>query len=107
MPEMADKLRHYLREWRKYRELNQTTVAERIERDVSTVSRLETGEIKITQEILELMAFALGCDDPRDLLYPPPDHQDAQVIDLLRRLKGNKQRQAVRLLRAMLEEDVA
>jgi transcriptional regulator with XRE-family HTH domain len=105
--EMQKKLRNYIKEWRKYRGLTQGQVAERIERDVSVVSRTERGEIKIGQEVLERMAFALGCDDPIDLLFPPPNHPEAEVIDLVRRLKGPRQRQALRLLKAMLEEEVA
>jgi len=104
---MRKPLRHYIKEWRKFRELTQSVVAERIERDVSVVSRVERGEIKLTQEILERIAFALGCDDPTDLLFPPPNHPEAEVIDLLRRLRGPRRRQAVRMLKALMEEDVA
>lgn len=70
----------------------------------SLLSYLERGERKYTEDTLNALAHALGCD-PGDLLRPPPDHQEAEIIDLLRKLDGERRKQAYRLVRAIIGEE--
>jgi transcriptional regulator with XRE-family HTH domain len=93
---------HYIREWRKYRELTQERLGERIGRDKSIISKLENDRIDYSGEHLELIGAALGCE-PRDLLDLPPNRTEAEVIDLLRRLHGEKKKAAIAMLKGLLE----
>lgn len=98
---MVRKLRHYIREWRDYRGLSQAQLGERIDRSFSAISRIETGS-SLTQVTLEALAEALGVDDPRDLLYPPPNAPEADVEDLMVRLNPRKRHEAALALQRIL-----
>ena len=63
--------RHFIREWRKFRGLNQEQLAERVGVAVSSISQLETGKQGYSQPTLEAIADALGCE-PSDLLMRDP-----------------------------------
>jgi repressor LexA len=62
MPGMPQKLANRVRELRKARGLSQEELAARIDDDVSisTISRIEAGRIKLSQEWLERIGGALG-----------------------------------------------
>lgn len=79
------KARHFVREWRKHRNLTQEQLAERIEATAGAISQLETGVIGYTQPTLEAIAFALSCE-PGDLLSVDPAMQ-GEVVDLLRLIR--------------------
>lgn len=68
--------RHFIKEWRKYRGLNQEQLAERIGVSVSSISQLETGKQGYSQATLEAIAHALRCE-PQDLLMRDPESEDA------------------------------
>lgn len=68
--------RHFIKEWRVYRELTQTQLAERVGVAVSTISQLETGKQGYAQPTLEAIAEALQCE-PADLLMRDPSKEDA------------------------------
>ena len=53
------KARHFLREWRKYRQLTQERLAERISVTPGTISQLENGQISYTLYGLGLFLLAL------------------------------------------------
>jgi transcriptional regulator with XRE-family HTH domain len=98
---MADRwARTFIREWRKARNLTQARLGDRIDKDPSIISRLERGEIPYSQEWLESLADAMGCE-PADLLRPPPTPEDLDAYDLLRAVPPAKKSDAIRILKAL------
>lgn len=63
--------RHFIREWRAYRQLTQQQLAERIGIDKSYLSKIETGRKRYDQPFLEAAAEVLRCE-PADLLIRDP-----------------------------------
>lgn len=94
--------RHFIQEWRLFRGLTQEQVATRIEYSVPQISKIERSKQGYRKQTLELFAYALGCE-PADLLRPPPDAREAEIIDLLKHLKGPKRDAAVAMLRGLLK----
>lgn len=96
---------HYIREWRKFRGMTQARLAERIDMSVSSISQLESGKQDYTQGTLEALADALQCE-PGDLLMRNPLDTEA-VWTIWDRLKPGQKRQAVELLRVLLDAEAA
>jgi transcriptional regulator with XRE-family HTH domain len=65
------KQRHFIREWRKFRELTQEQLAERIGITKSYLSKIESGKKRYDQPFLEAAAVALRCE-PADLIIRDP-----------------------------------
>jgi transcriptional regulator with XRE-family HTH domain len=65
------KRRHFIRQWRKFKDLTQEQLAERIGVTPGTISQVETGRINYTQPLLEKLAEEFGCK-PGDLLNVDP-----------------------------------
>lgn len=63
---------HFLRAWRDERQLTQEQLAERAETTHGTISRLESGVIKLTQKMALRLARALEIG-PGDLFHHPAD----------------------------------
>lgn len=78
--------RHFIKEWRKFRDLTQDQLAGRIGSATSTISQLETGKQGYSQALLEELAEALSCE-PWDLLHVDPG-KEGEVIDLTRMLRN-------------------
>lgn len=93
--------RHFIREWRKFRNLTQERLAERIDKTHGLISQIENGDTDYTQSTLEALADAMNCE-PGDLLSRNP-YMDGEVIDLMRRIKDRDQ--AIRLLKALTGTD--
>lgn len=68
--------RIFVKEWRKFRNLTQEQLAERVGWSVSNVSQLEQGRQGYSQEGLEALADALNCD-PGQLLAVDPTQDEA------------------------------
>lgn len=97
---MAKAQRHYIREWRKFRELTQEQLAERIGITKSYLSKIESGKKRYDQPFLEAAAVALRCE-PADLIIRDPSDPDgiwsiwdqlrplerAQVVEIAKTLK--------------------
>jgi transcriptional regulator with XRE-family HTH domain len=62
---------HYIREWRKFRGVSQSELAEKIEMGAGHLSRIERGTVAYTQQVLEKVGAALKCT-PADLLSRDP-----------------------------------
>lgn len=95
--------RHFIREWRKFRDLTQQQLADRIGSAVSTISQLENGQQGYSQALLEALAEALSCET-WDLLHVDPN-KEGEVIDLTRMLKNAKpevQAEAVGYVKGLL-----
>lgn len=95
--------RHFIREWRKFRGLNQEQLAARLDVAVSTISQLETGKQGYSQPMLEALADALSCA-PSDLLAVNPS-KEGEVIDLMRLINDRNRDQAIRVLKALAGAD--
>lgn len=97
--------RHFIREWRKHRGLNQEQLAARIESTQPTISRVESGVMPYDQGLLEALADALSCE-PCDLLMRDPT-QDEGIWSIWDRLGEGKRRQALKIIAAIAEDDQA
>lgn len=81
-------LRNRVRENRERRGWSQDRLAERIGRSRETVSRLENGEIKLTDEYLGLLSEAFGCS-PLELIADLDDvARDAGEREILELYRG-------------------
>lgn len=95
---------HFLRQWRLLRELTQEELAERLEIDQATLSRIENNKVPYNQDFLEQAAFALGCE-PAEILAVNPKIWDGPrlISQKLRAAPESLQRQALAVLEAMLK----
>lgn len=95
--------KHYLRQWRDFRELTQDQAADRAEIDRSSLSKIERGEVPYNQDLLERLSLAYGCD-PSDLLDIDPLKPDPPrlVYNRLREAPPAIQERALAVLDALL-----
>lgn len=84
--------RHFIKEWRLFRNLTQEQVADRIGIASTTYGRIENNQVPYNQDFLEMAADAMRCQ-PWDLLNRDP-RKDGDVIDLLRHLDDKKKAEA-------------
>lgn len=89
---------HYIREWMEHKDINQERLAGRLEVESSTVSKLLTGRMRLSDYWLGGIAWALDVE-VADLFIPPDrptrnellegltDDQKATVINLIDMLK--------------------
>lgn len=99
------KPRHFIKEWRKFRELTQAQLAERVGVSDGNISHLENGNQNYTQPILEALADALQCE-PADLLMrnplqtgaiwtiwegldPPAKQQAIEILEVIKKTGSN------------------
>jgi transcriptional regulator with XRE-family HTH domain len=66
---------HYIKEWRKFRDLTQEQFAERVGVTKSYVSKIESGKRRYDQPFLEAAAVVLQCA-PADLIIRNPTDPD-------------------------------
>lgn len=93
--------KHFVKEWRKFRNLTQERLAERTPYTPGAISQLETGRTQYTQAMLEALAEALDCQ-PGDLLSVNP-FKEGDVVDLMRLINDKNRDQAIRVLKALSE----
>ena len=93
-------MRHFIREWRKFRGLTQVQLAERIGIDKTYLSKIEGGKRRYDQPFLEAAAEVLRCA-PADLIMRDPTDPDgiwsvwdalapmqrSQVVEIAKTLK--------------------
>lgn len=99
---MSKKQRHFIREWRKHRQLTQDQLAERIGVDRSYLSKIESGKKRYDQPFLEAAADALRCE-PADLIVRDPTQPGSlwSVWDLI---PQSDRPQALRVLEAFAKK---
>lgn len=90
-------LRHFIREWMTYRDINQTQVADRMECGTGTVSKLLSGKMEMTLAWLEGFAYALNVE-PLDLFRDP---NAPTQLDLLRDESPERQAEIIRVIKAL------
>ncbi len=88
----AERRRHFIKEWRKYRGLTMDRLADRLDISKATLSRIESGRQPYTQDTLEALADALMCE-PADLIMRDPT--DAGAIWSLWDKADTAQRQQI------------
>lgn len=91
--------RHFIREWRKFRGLNQEQLAERIGIGKPYVSKIETGKRRYDQPFLEAAAAALNCSVADLLVRDPTDPEG--IWSIWDDLKPAERVQAVSVIRAL------
>lgn len=95
--------RHYIKQWRTFRNLTQEQLAERVGVTHGALSQLERGLTNYTQPMLESLAFALQCE-PADLIMRNPE-DDAwspwRIYDGIRDLPEDDQRRIAAVIDAM------
>jgi transcriptional regulator with XRE-family HTH domain len=103
--------RTFIKEWRKYRNLTQVQLRERIimpsgePMGQGHLSKLENGRLPYTQPILEQIAEALNCT-PADLLMRDPS-QEQMIWSLWETLTEVERKQTVKFIHAIHDEDKA
>lgn len=100
---LKKKPRHFIREWRKFRQLNQEALAERVEMSPASISQIETYKQGWTDETLAALADALRCE-PGDLLARNPLDKDApwSIWDML---KPEQRRMAMVMIRSLIADN--
>lgn len=74
--------RHFIRAWRKSKNLTQEQLANRIGIDRTHLGRIENGAIQYSESLLLAIADALGCE-PADLIMRDPDSKVWSIHDTL------------------------
>lgn len=95
----------HIRAWRRFRNLTLERLGDRVGMAPGNLSRLERGLTPYIQYQLEAIADALRCS-VADLVSRPPG-TGTQLQEIIGGMSAEKQRQAVRLLKALAEEDAA
>lgn len=93
------KQRQYIREWRKFRNLTQEQLAERMGVARSYVSHVEKGVRRYDQPFLEAAAQALLCE-PADLIMRDPTDGDA-IWTIWEQIEPTQREVATRMLQAL------
>lgn len=91
--------RHYIKEWRKFRQLTQEQLAERIGIDKSYLSKIENGKKRYDQPFLEAAATALRCE-PGDLIIRNPIDPEG-IWSIWDQLEATERRQVVEIAKAL------
>lgn len=96
--------RHFIREWRIFREKNQDDLADYLGVNQSTISNLENGKTPYDQDVLERLSVFFGCDtgDILDINPLEPDKLRLIYSDL-RRAPAEVQARAVGYIEAILK----
>jgi len=95
--------RHFIKEWRQYRNLTQDKLADRLDISTASLSRLESGKQPYTQDVLEALADALSCE-PADLIMRDPTATDA-IWSLWEQAKPEHRPQILAVVAAMIGGD--
>ena len=93
--------RLYVREWITHKELDQADVAEMMECEPGTLSKLISGKMNWTAEWLARAAHALNIEVV-DLFRHP---NDTPQEDLLKNLPNGKRQEVVRVIKALTGQD--
>ena len=96
--------RHYLKEWRVYRDLSLEVAADRIDVHHATLSRIENYKLPYNQDFLERCALAYGCD-LADLLTMDPSapRTEENVLAKLKKASPELKAQVFTVIEALLK----
>ncbi|RUU79984.1 helix-turn-helix domain-containing protein [Mesorhizobium sp. M7A.F.Ca.MR.362.00.0.0] len=79
-------VRHYVKEWRVYRDLTQDQLAERVDRSRGLISQIESGTTELTEEMVYALADAFR-HTPGDVFRVNP-LKEGTVVDITDALRG-------------------
>lgn len=96
--------RHFLRDWRDFRDISQEDAADRAEISRSSLSKIESGKVPYNQDLLERLAVIYNCE-PDDLIAINPNGWDGprMAYDALKRAPLDIRNRAIDALRAFLK----
>ena len=86
-PKQKRQPRHYVKQWRQYRQLTQDQLAERVEKSRGLISQIESGETLLTEDMMYALAHALRAPEPWDILRVNP-LKEGDVVDITDILRG-------------------
>lgn len=92
-----------IREWRKHRGLTLERLAAQAETTAATLSRVETGKQPYSQPLLEALARVLQVEPSELVRSRPPSKEQVELIATIVDMPPDRQRQALRVLRAVAE----
>jgi transcriptional regulator with XRE-family HTH domain len=95
----------FIRQWRKFRGLTQTRLADRIGMSNGNLSEIENGNTAYTQETLEVLADALQCT-PADLLMRDPTDPEG-IWSLWDQAKPAERLRIIEVVKAMIRTSAA
>lgn len=93
--------RHFIRAWRKHRNLTLEQLADRLGVTHGALSQLERGITNYTQPMIEALADALQCE-PADLIMRDPSDPDG-IWSIWDHAKPGERRQIVDVAKALLK----
>lgn len=105
---MVRKPRHpgwYVKEWLAAKGLRQADVVARTPFNKGQVSEYVNGSRRWNEDVLREFAHAIGVDDP--LLLRPPGHVENEISAYVMRMDSAKRAQALRIMKALAEEEAA
>lgn len=91
--------RHFIKEWRKFRGLNQEQLAERIGITKSYMSKIESGKRRYDQFFLEAAATALSTSVPDLIMRDPSDPEG--IWSVWDQLEPQQRRQVVEMAKVL------
>ena len=96
-----DKPRHFIREWRKHRNLNQDELAERVGVSQGFISKLERNQQNPDLAFLDAASKALGCS-PSDLIERDPSH-GARIWEIYDKMTAAQQNQLTAIAETIMK----
>lgn len=96
--------RHFMKEWRNYRELSQERAASRLDISRSQLSKIENFKSPYSQGLIEAAAEAYNCT-VADLLIRNPLDTSApwSIMDQLQKATPNLRQQAAAVIETLLK----
>ncbi len=91
--------KHFLREWRKFRELTLEQAAERAGTTHATLSRIERGKLPYNQALLEVLAEVYRADPASLIIRDPSD--PAAIWSVWEKLKPAQRETALVMLEGL------
>lgn len=102
VPKPRPKYVTFLRHWRKHRNLTQEAAASRIGIDRTTLGKIERARVPYDQALLECAADAYSCE-PADLLMRDPKSPIWTLLDTVRKLPSDQQKQIAGIIKGFIE----
>lgn len=102
VPKPRPASRHFLRAWRKHKDITQEVAASRIGIDRTTLGRIENGKVPYNQQFLEAAAAAYGCE-PADLIMRDPNSPIWTLLDSVRKMSSAQQRQVAHIIKGFID----
>jgi transcriptional regulator with XRE-family HTH domain len=91
---------HFIKQWRKHRELTQEQLANRLDTTKANISRIENLKQGYTQDFLEVCAKALNTDVASLLMRDPSDPE--AIWSIWERAKAGEKKQILEVAKALL-----